>query len=389
MTDIDDVKQKFQKFNHANFTLSLIELLNLLSNKSLEKNLDDDKLGTNILKSHLKLRSVCNELKEGFTSDETYDEGRIIKKVYKVLTQYVDKLYPEPAMDLFSLKNEEGKTVTIIPGLDINLVAKDFTDDEKKILWSHLYMMYISSVEMISVVNGHKKNKVVYKLLGKMRNKVVEMGVLKKDNFFNPFIGVGSSNDMDDYNVETMYENIENVPLSTGPSMEDVIKLSGVDKLVNIDQLNDQLKNIKDEDITSATQSITKLLGAENDSDIGEVCGTLVQGIVADLKANPNGGIKSMFDTAKSVTEKVGGKLDKDKMKKTAMQLGDFLKNGGENLKNMKDDKGNPIGANIMESLKLPLQLVQSMEKGKSIDPSQYMNLMNSINRTVNKEMKK
>ncbi len=42
-----------------------------------------------------------------------------------------------------------------------------------------------------------------------------------------------------------------------------------------------------------------------------------------------------------------------------------------------------------MESLKLPLQLAQSMEKGKPIDPAQYMNLMNSINSTVNKEMKK
>jgi len=392
-TNTNDVKQELQKFNHANFTSSLIELLNLFKIKSLEKYPDDDNQefdkNNKTYKYHLKLRSVCDELKNGFIHDAGYDEGRIIKKIYKVLTQYIDNFFPNPTLELFSLKNEDNRTVTIIPGLDINLVCKTFSEDDQKVLWSHFYMMYISAVEMISSVNEHKKNKIIYQLLGKMRNKVVDMGIIKKDKFFNPFIGVGINDESENYNVETMYENIENMPASTGPSIEDVINLSGVNKLVDLEQLNEQLKNIKDEDITSATDSITKLLGAEKDSDVGEICGTLVSEIVADLKSNPNGGIKSMFGTAKSVTEKIGEKLDRTKMQKTAQQLGNFLKNGGENLKNMKDENGNPVGANIMESLKLPLQLAKSMESGKPLDPSQYMNLMSSLNSATHNLPKK
>jgi hypothetical protein len=67
-----------------------------------------------------------------------------------------------------------------------------------------------------------------------------------------------------------------------------------------------------------------------------------------------------MFDVAKSVSEKVGKTISRRKMKKTARQLTEFLKNGESNLQNMKDDKGNPIGKNIMNSLSLPLKLAQS-----------------------------
>lgn len=401
MTETNQMEQKNLNIaiNHKHFTISLIEILELIIKKSEVINLDKLnmtlKQNVRLYKSHMKLRSVCNDLKKGFSTERTeFDQGRIIKKIYKVFTQYLDKLYPDTNISLFSLKNEKGEIITMIPGLDISVVAKDFDEKELDTLWGHFYMLYISSVGMISSINNHKKEGKIWEIMPKLLEKVTKMGLITEGKMFNPYIGL--IQDSEEYNVDTMFENVDEIKTPTGPSLEDVFKLTGVDKLfkltgidklVDINQLNEQLQNVKQEEIYEATRNITKLLGAENDSDITDICGTLVQGIVEDLKANPNGGIKSMFETAKSVTEKLGATLDKNKMKKTALQLSEFLKNGENNLKNMKDDKGNPIGEKIMKSLEIPLKLAQSMDMEKP-NVSKYQEIMKHVNSTISTEMK-
>lgn len=381
-----DMNKKIEiQVHHKYFTTSLTEILNLLLKQSHE--IDFDKLDVSVkqnvkvIKNHTKLRSVCNDLKKGFMSNEQceFDQGRIIKKIYRVLTQNLDKLYPDPDKSLFTLKNDKGETVTLIPGLDMGLVTGSLNEENTTMLWGHIYMLYVSSVAMISAINNHKKEGKVWEIIPKIKEKVTKMGMFGKS--FNPFVGL--MQETTEYNVKTMFEKVDDLKAPAGPSMEDIFKMTGVDKLVDVNQLGDQLKNVKQEDIDEATSSIAKLLGAEYDNDVKEVCGTLVEGIVNDLKANPDGGLKSMFDTAKSVTEKLGPKIDKGKMKKTASKLTHFLKNGESNLKNMKDDKGNPIGEKIMESLKIPLKLAETMEGKRQPELADYKALMEQVSNAV------
>lgn len=367
--------------NHKNFSDSLIEILNIISKKSNDLNLDE--LDPSKMKNHTKLRGVCEDLKNGFKDKEGYDQGRIIKKIYKVLTKYLDKLYPEPDKSLFTLKNENDETITIIPGLNMNLVISLMDEEEMKQVWGHMYVMYISSVGMISAINSHKKEGKIWEVIPKMREKVTKMGLI-----FNPFVGIVQDKD-DNYDVQTMFEHVDQFEKPVGPSVEDIFKLSGIDKLVDLEQLNEQLKNVKQEDVEEATSTITKMLGADNNSDVKEICSQLVGGIVEDLKMNQTTGIKDMFNTAKNVTDKIGSKLDKKKMKSTAVALSSFLKNGENNLKNMKDNEGNPIGDKIMNSLKGPLEMAQALESGKMPDMMQYAKLfeqMQGMNKGMNKK---
>lgn len=385
LAPVDTNKNIEIQVHHKYFTASLVEILDLLLKQSHE--IDFDKLDVSIknnvkvIKGHTKLRSVCNDLKKGFESSyqSEFDQARIIKKIYRVLTQNLDKLYPEPDKSLFTLKNDKGEIITIFPGLDMALVTNALNDEDTKTLWGHMYMLYISSVGMISAINNHKKEGKVWDIIPKMKEKVTKMGIFGKS--FNPFIGL--MQDDTEYDVKTMFDKVDEIKAPSGPSMEDVFKMTGVDKLVDVNQLGEQLKNVKQEDINDATMSIAKLLGAEHDNDVKEVCGTLVEGIVSDLKANPEGGIKSMFETARSVTEKLGPKIDRSKMKKTATKLTTFLKNGESNLKNMKDEMGNPIGEKIMESLKIPLKLAESMEGRGQPALSDYKDLMDQVNNAV------
>jgi hypothetical protein len=377
--DLSDKKNKnflvsvYQKY----FTVSLLEIIGLVEKKSTQTDISSLDLSVKseakLHRGHTRLRDCCLSIRNGFTSetDSGYDQGRIIKKIYKTLTQNLDMLDPVPLIQLFYLKNESGETVTIIPGLDIGLVAESFTDEEKDVLWNHLYMMYISSITMISANNTYAQDERLTNIMPKLKEKIVRSGLTigKDKGLFNPFIGLNKIEEDGEYDLNHMYTNVGASPmpdmgagLSAGMTMEDIFKLVGVDKMIDIDQLNDQLKNCKQEDVDDATNNITKLLGAENDSDVKDVCQTLVSEIVSDLRTN---GLTNMFDTAKSVTSKIGKSLDQNKMKKTANQLQEFMANGEEKLKSMTNEKGENIGQQIFDKLKLPMQFAKMFGAGK------------------------
>jgi hypothetical protein len=359
--------------NHKFFTNSLLKILDLVENKSKEiititqLSFDDgsqsepDFKNTKKYKAHMNLQKTCETIKKGFTSEnDDFDQGKIIKKIYKVITQNLDKFFPTPDLSLFQIKNEKNEVVTIIPGLDINLIVKgkQTMPEDLNQLWGNMYLMYISAANMINSINEHKKDGKVWDIIPKMREKVVEMGVVQDGAFFNPFVGLNA--ETGEYDVNAMFSNVENMQDPSGVSMDDMLKLSGMDKLFNMKELSKQLKDIKEEDINEATKNITKLIGAEGDSDINEICDELVKNVVYDLQKNPEGNF-NMFDIAKSVADRVGGKMKKDKFNKTAAHFNNFMNNSQDNLKDLKDEDGNPIGEKLMNTLNIPLQMAKMM----------------------------
>jgi hypothetical protein len=359
--------------NHKFFTNSLLKILEIVEKKSQEiivatqesfdngSQAEPDFKKTKKYKAHMKLQETCVTIRNGFVGDdENFDKGKIIKKIYKVLTQNLDKFYPTPDTSLFQIKNEKDEVVTIIPGLDINLIVKgkQTTPEDMNQLWGNMYMMYISATSMITSVNEHKKDGKVWEIIPKMREKVVEMGITQDGAFFNPFVGLNV--ETGEYDVNTMFANVENMQDPSGISMENMLQMSGMDKLFNMKELSKQLKDIKEEDINEATKNITKLIGADGDTEVNAVCDDLVKNVVAELQKNPDGNF-NMFDIAKSVADRVGGRMKKDQMKKTAAHLDNFMNNSHENLKDLKDENGNPIGEKLMNTLNIPLQLAKMM----------------------------
>jgi hypothetical protein len=65
-------------------------------------------------------------------------------------------------------------------------------------------------------------------------------------------------------------------------------------------------------------------------------------------------------------------------MKKTVDKLSSFMQNSEQALQNMKDEKGNNVGADIMKNLEGPLQMLKSFEtnNGGKPDMSQLQNIM-------------
>ena len=188
------------------FIKSLNELVNLLFLKSKEENIEilDSNLRLHKCKceQHMKLRESCAILKNGFVEEnQTFDKGRIIKKVYKTITEHIDLIYPEKN-DIFFIKDKNNNIITIIPGTDIGLIVNKLTPEENKLLWGHLYMMYISAANMICNVNKQEKIGKIWEIIPKLREKIVEYYQKAINNIPNTFLAKDYDNYLKDQNLQ-------------------------------------------------------------------------------------------------------------------------------------------------------------------------------------------
>lgn len=361
-----DKKQMNIAVNHQYFISSLIDLLTLLKNKSESLNIKNT--------MHTKLQKSCSDLINIFSNPTSdFDKGKFIKKIYKTLSTNLNKLYPDFDNSLFLLTNEKNAIITVIAGVDISLIIPHLNDVELKTLWSHLYIIFIAVVGMISEVNTNDTLTKINELIPKLKEKISSFGIISFDKIINPFFGLlqNSSN----IDINSIVENAKSgkttdaSPLNADDLMNSVVNnitsSMGMDKIGDINSLVNSLKDINDADMHTAINNITKLIGVENDKDITDVCTSLMTDILSDLKKNPNGGLGGILKTAKSVTEKMGKSIDPKKMEKTAKTMTAFLASGSDKLKNLKDEHGNQIGQNILSAMQNPAQLANLLNKTK------------------------
>ena len=347
------------------FATSINDLTDLFSKKSKEMESTDNqiKLDKKKYDQHLKLRESCQQLKDGFAeSNREFDTSKVIKKVQKIITEHIDHLHPEANLEIFYLKDDKNRIVTILPGTDIGLVAKNMTPEEEKVLWGNLFMLYISASNVIASVNKHKREGKVWTIIPKLKDKVIEFGIVKNKLFFgNPFVGINE--ETGEYDVKTMFSNLESISKESGDPLnpESMLKMIGVNKMFDMKDIISKFKDIKQSDIDEATKSISKLVGAEGDADTNNLLGSLVSDVIKKVQAG--GDNLNMMDIANLVAKDASKNFDASKFQKTAGYVKNFMNNSQENLKNMKDDKGNPIGEQLLKSMKIPMQLLQQMGK--------------------------
>jgi galactose-1-phosphate uridylyltransferase len=140
------------------FVSSVISIVNLI--KSVSQN-NDDKINPDKKQAHEKLRLTCDDILNQYkNTTENIDQVRIIKKVFKVLSANY-KLIKEKNNALFSVRTPEGKIMTIIPGLNINLCLDLLDDTQTVTLWDSIETMFVTSVKMVYLMTDksrHDKN---------------------------------------------------------------------------------------------------------------------------------------------------------------------------------------------------------------------------------------
>ena len=355
--DKEENKNKILFIMQGYFLYSVKSLVNMIKSKS-ETMASENKLQSGKEESHRKLRTTCDDILNEFKTsmDESgVDHVKIIKKVFYVLKDNMTLLEAKDAK-LFTIRNEEGKITSIIPGINLNLVYELMDDIEKKKVWIYLYALFVSSVNLVysnTPENKHKKS--VLEMVDKLRKEMVVASKELGTEFmaFNVFMGV-SDTDTGDINMDSLMNKDINIPGTEANA--GFLNNLGLGNLMNLNSLSDEIKKFTDNDVNDTVDTLGELLG--NDTDVKDVCSTMVKTVIDDLKTN---GVENIFDIAQRVTSKLGGVISPEKMAKTAFKMGDLMENNKDKLKDLKDENGNPIGENLFKQFQSTFNMARNM----------------------------
>ena len=344
------------------FTASSIGMLNLLRNVCNSRLTNDSEISqkeknltTKFLTSSQKFITDIKQNTDDFNST------RFVKKAYTAL-RTVDGCNYLKAKDakLFSMRDDNKRIVTVISGIDLRIGYRLLNEQQLEQFWQYIYLFSSSVYNMIKQANIIKFNNQIHvnETLQYIESELTKTGVIFNNMIFNPFIGVGESKEQ--YSVNEMFTGKE-LPKEHKMSIDNVLNMLGVDKMLDEHKLDEQLKDIGQEQVNEATEKIASLLGAENNTEIKEVCETLIQDIVVNLREN---GIGNIGETLQKVAQNARGKIDISKMQKTAESMKNFMANSQERVKELKDENGNPIGEELLNNLSMPMNMLNSMNFG-------------------------
>jgi hypothetical protein len=360
----DQTTQKRETIKHLQrFMASSIALLDLLKSSCVRRKSGDEDV--KLFKSIDKFLEQCDIfIKQMRDPNEDCDMTHYIRKAFDTLKIKNNcDLLNNKNSDLFRIKDTLGRIMTIIPGINIIVGYGLLTSDEEKVFWQYMHLFSISVFRLIEESNPdvYAKPKYAHVLtnLTQLESEIAKTGVMFNNHMFNPFLGIGESEN-GSYGVSELFTGGE-LPNQQSVTMESVLSMMGVEKMFDESKLKDELANFSEESATEATNRIAAMLGASDNPEVREVCGTLITDIVSNFKEN---GIQNIGQTLMKVADNAKNKIDVRKMKQTAHSMQNFMANSQEMMKNMKDQNGNPVGEQLMNSMAVPLNMMKMMNPG-------------------------
>jgi hypothetical protein len=340
MQPSDDTHAKSMKImqeNHDSFIVNLLLLLETIKNEADYSNAD--KLLQEILSCEIDIEK----------------KGSLIKKIFMLLDIYYDylKSHDKKIFSLYSKQDGKIVKITVIPKVDIGSIWNKLSIESQDKIWLYLKYMYIHSSQMIDT-SGNSNNVINTDKIATLRasltkgqkelyeefwNKFPDNKIVPKPTF-NPYVGVGENKS--DYSVNDILSGPKLLKDQVEPGIGGITYLLGLDKIINMEDLSNQLKNVTKEQIEEATKCIKSFLGDvdENTSDMLSLMLTDIKEELSKENATSAGNnpIESFFKIADSVAHRVLPKIDPKKvdMKK--------ILNSTKNIANKcQDANGNPL----------------------------------------------
>jgi hypothetical protein len=147
----------------------------------------------------------------------------------------------------------------------------------------------------------------------------------------------------DKINIQKWLEKHDDCPLcrrKQAKTNDDTKKLD-IDmdnfRMFDMKELKKQLENINDDDINSAIDSISGILGTEKNSDMNDVLIMLVRNVIGELQNNNNNNV-SIFELAKSAATKSKENIDQKKFSSVASTFNNFMNNKNYLFMNNKNN---------------------------------------------------
>lgn len=137
------------------FVSSALYIVDAMKKISID---NDEKILPEKKASHDVMRKTCDDIINQYKNQTNdMDQVKVIKKVFKVLTQNKE-LLKNHDISLFTVRTPEGKIMTIIPGLNISLNISLMTEQQLDDLWANVETMFVTSVKMVYLMTDSTRH---------------------------------------------------------------------------------------------------------------------------------------------------------------------------------------------------------------------------------------
>jgi hypothetical protein len=377
MSDLENM----QKY-HDTFISSMMLLLYILSETGKPSVITNSKKLIGAINN--KQLDVCKE-------------GDIIKKFYVIVENNINLLQNKDSQ-LFNIKerkNNKNCTVTIVPAIDIGASWSMLNEESRENIWIYLKSMYINSVKMVNTANENinSDNNIITQFNEDIKNTDIitkfwecypeSTAINKNKREFDPYVGVGSANA--EYGIDQILSGPEMLPEQTKPGPDGIVQMLGIDKMINMKELVDQLKNLSPDEIEKATTSIKGMFG-DIDSDTSEMIDMMLNDISSELQKDTQNDnpLNNVINIAETVAKGLLPKLDPKKIDMNNIW------NHAKNMTSKCNDKdGNPIFADNNNPISMLTGFVEKqMAMHKNNMESDNKDNMNIQTKEIQKMMK-
>jgi hypothetical protein len=346
------------------FASACVALLKMLREHSEQKILsiqNDTDPNHQVVQVHSKFNEKVDKYIMSLQNGR-FDFNKTLRKIYEILRpENVTTLVRDMDISLFELRNDDNKIVSIIPGINIKLVYPLLSESDRVYFWQYFHLMTLTTFNIFHLYNPKKveTQKHVMEMIHDIGSKLEKTGIMVDDKIFNPYLGLGS--DDQKYSMADMFKNTDDLQTGEQLSLEAMLNTLGVGNLVNEKELNAKLESLQESDLEIATDQIVNILGAGGDPNARDTCGKLVRNIVEQLKIN---GIGNVGNVLKSVADKSRSEIHVSEMQNTMGYVQNFMTDGQDKLKDLKDEHGNPVGEQVLNTISAPMAMMKAMGLG-------------------------
>jgi len=261
------------------------------------------------------------------------------------------------------------------PGIDFSEIWPKLTDGQKKKSWIYINILYHLAETIIE---------------NKEREPQIQQDQAITSSF-NPYIGIGEDNP--NYGIDELFSGPKDLPISEedkNKSQLGIGSLLGMDKMLDINGIKQQLGNMTQDDINTATDNIQNIIGTDNDPNTKNLITNILTNLKDEIKNSESTG-KPMEDMMKIVNS-IGSKMqpeiqnsnvDMDKLFKGASKMTGVNMNPMEVMKMMSTGKGLPTEYKAMMNM-----MGISMNDFKDLDEKKMGNIMSKMSDKNNKNKK-
>ncbi|ARF10574.1 hypothetical protein Hokovirus_2_101 [Hokovirus HKV1] len=196
---------------------------------------------------------VCQNYIDKF---KELDINIMLARFVKIFQKY-EKEIKENYNDSIMLNND----IMLLPELNIKNIWSNLNENQKTKTWLNIRIIYLK----IKILLEEKEN-IIEQIDPELEKQEKQKNLenLEKEEFIvDPILGVGEDNN--NYDIEKLLKGTDTLDNSKieKPSLGSFIKMTG--GIVDINKIFDSLKNLSNEDIESATQTINSLINKDCD----------------------------------------------------------------------------------------------------------------------------